>query len=203
MNFLAHTYLSGNSEEIRIGNFIGDFVKGNDYNNYSLKIKKGIIYHREIDDFTDKHKIVKKSKQRLQSKYNKYSGIIIDIFYDHFLAKNWNSYSTISLDDFSTQFYAQLKSNYSILPLKAKEIIPSVINNNWFKTYSTLEGIEKVLNGMSKRTSLPNNTKFAIETINKNYALFEKEFYLFINEIIEHFEKKYKLSIKKVINNSF
>lgn len=197
MNFLAHTYLSGNSEEIRIGNFIGDFVKGSDYNKYSLKIKKGIIYHREIDDFTDRHKIVKKSKQRLQSEYHKYLGIVIDIFYDHFLAKNWDIYSKTPLNEFSSQFYCQLTNNYSILPLKVKQILPSLIKNDWFNIYKNVEGVERALNGMSIRTSLPHKTQFAIKIINKNYDLFEKEFYLFINEIIEHFEKKYKLSIKK------
>ncbi|MBE9467559.1 MAG: DUF479 domain-containing protein [Bacteroidetes bacterium] len=196
MNFLAHIYLSGNSEELRIGNFIGDFVKGNNYNKYSTNIKKGIIYHREIDYFTDNHKIVKKSKQRLNSEYRKYSGIVIDIFYDHFLAKNWNSYSVIPLNKYSLHFYDQLKNNYSILPLKAKQILPSLINNDWFNIYSNIEGVTRVLNGMSKRTSLPNKTEFAIKSLHKNYDLFENEFSSFFQDIINHFEKNIN-SLKK------
>ncbi len=198
MNLLAHTYLSGRSEEIKIGNFIGDFIKGNDYNKYPVQIKKGIIYHREIDDFTDRHEIVKQSKQRLKSEYHKYSGIIVDIFYDHFLAKNWDYYSATPLNEFSSQFYSLLTKNYSILPLKAKQILPSLIENNWFVLYSSIEGIERALNGMERRTSLPQKKQFAIKILDNNYNLFEKEFIDFFKQTITHFENKLKINIKNL-----
>ena len=90
MNFLAHIYLSGDDPNIQLGNFIGDFVKGrNLVEQFGHEIAKGIELHRAIDEFTDKHPIVKLSKVRLREKYRHYAPVIVDIFYDHYLAKNW------------------------------------------------------------------------------------------------------------------
>ena len=82
MNYLAHTFLSGTDDEIIVGNFIGDYVKGRDYNLYSPAVKKGILLHRRIDSYTDKHKIVHQSMSYFAPRYHKYAGIIIDILYD-------------------------------------------------------------------------------------------------------------------------
>ena len=92
MNFLAHIYLSGDDPELKIGNFIADAVKGKKYTTYPQKIQEGIILHRKIDSFTDAHPIVKKSASRLFSKYGHYNSVIVDILYDHFLAKNWKAH---------------------------------------------------------------------------------------------------------------
>ena len=93
MNFLSHLYLAGNSEGLIIGNFIADSVKGSAYNNFSKEIQQGLILHRKIDSFTDSHPVVEQSKQRLRAKYKKYSSVIVDIYYDHYLAINWKKYS--------------------------------------------------------------------------------------------------------------
>ncbi len=95
MNFLAHLYLSKKNKNILIGNFIADAVKGKKHNLYSKEVQAGILLHREIDNYTDNHPIVRKSKRRLNKRYGHYNGVIIDILYDHFLAKNWNNYSEI------------------------------------------------------------------------------------------------------------
>ncbi len=98
MNFLAHLYLSPDNTEIIIGNFIADHIVGNKFQQYSDAIQKGIMLHREIDTYTDAHAIVRRSKRRLNERYRHYNGVIIDIFYDHFLAVNWNTYSNIPLN---------------------------------------------------------------------------------------------------------
>ncbi|MGB5463037.1 MAG: DUF479 domain-containing protein, partial [Aureibaculum sp.] len=100
MNYLAHIYLSGDDDYIKIGNFIADRVKGKEYLNYQTEIQYGILLHRQIDTFTDQHSIVKKSKLRLHERYSHYDGVIIDILYDHFLAKNWKIYSEIPLNKY-------------------------------------------------------------------------------------------------------
>ena len=107
MNFLAHLYLSKNNKNILIGNFIADAVKGKKYQNYSKEIQAGILLHREIDNYTDAHPVVRKSKQRLNKRYKHYDGVIIDILYDHFLAKNWHNYSDIPLDIYAENVYSQ------------------------------------------------------------------------------------------------
>src|SRR5690606_38990711 len=92
MNFLSHLYLSGKSTEIIIGNFIGDFVKGAKMDDYPPEVTKGIKLHREIDFFTDNHPVVMKSKDKLRVKHGHYAGVVVDMFYDHFLAVDWESY---------------------------------------------------------------------------------------------------------------
>ncbi|MCK4663411.1 MAG: DUF479 domain-containing protein [Bacteroidales bacterium] len=183
MNFLAHLYLSGNSDGIKIGNFIGDAIKGSDYNKYENNIRKGILLHRKIDYFTDKHSVFKKSKFRLNGKYKKHSGIVIDIFYDHFLSVNWEKYSNQSLNSFVKESYNLLLNNYSVLPQKVKFFLPFMIKNNWLELYSEINGIERVLNGMSKKTSLPQHTEFAINTLNNHYNDFQNEFCMFFSDI--------------------
>ncbi|MGB0879588.1 MAG: ACP phosphodiesterase, partial [Polaribacter sp.] len=111
MNFLAHLYLSNSNTNIMIGNFIADHIRGNKFKHFHPKIQQGILLHRQIDTFTDRHSIVRKSKRRLHERYRHYDGVIIDIFFDHFLAKNWNKYSDIPLAEYIDTFYKSLVKN--------------------------------------------------------------------------------------------
>ena len=120
MNFLAHIYLSGNNHFLKLGNFIADAVKGKTYSKYPLEIQQGILLHRKIDSFTDHHPIFKKSVSRLFPTHRHYSRVIIDIFYDHFLAKEWNTYSNIPLNTYINDFYSLLNDNYEYLPKRIK-----------------------------------------------------------------------------------
>ena len=116
MNFLAHLYLSFDNKEVMVGNFIADSIRGNKFNNFSPEIQKGIILHRNIDTYTDQHPVVRESKRRLHKRYRHYDGVIIDLFFDHFLAKNWNNYSRIPLIVYSESLYKLLHNSYKILP---------------------------------------------------------------------------------------
>jgi acyl carrier protein phosphodiesterase len=167
MNFLAHLYLSGNNEEIIVGNFIGDYVKGSDYMNYPENIKKGLLLHRHIDSFTDCHPVTRKSKQHVESQYRKYAGIVIDIFYDFLLASEWERYSNISLEDFVENTFSILKKYYDVFPQGIKNWFPNFIRNNWLMSYSYERGVEMVLHRMASRTSLPEFTDFAMEVLDK------------------------------------
>ena len=127
MNFLAHLYLSGNNEEVIFGNFIADGVKGNQMNGYSAGIRDGIRLHREIDRYTDNHPVVKQSKSRLSPKYRMFSGVIVDLFYDHFLSKYWQEFSQKELNDFVSKTYQLLIKSYDLLPPRPKRILPFMI----------------------------------------------------------------------------
>lgn len=185
MNYLAHIYLSGKNDEIKIGNFIADAVKGNQYLNFSSDIQKGILLHRKIDTFTDQHAITKQSRNRIRPIYGKYSGIVIDIFYDHFLATNWKKYSDENFSKFIKNFYWNLFLNYHILPARIKYAFPFMVLNNWLNQYKTIEGTQQVLTRMSIRTSLPDFTKIAIEELNKNYIEYERDFFEFFEDLIQ------------------
>ncbi len=191
----THTYLSGGNEEIIVGNFMGDYVKGKNYLLFPEQVKKGILIHRDIDSFTDMHKVTRQSKQRLASRYHKYAGIIIDIFYDHFLASLWDSYSTLPLNEFVSRTYDLLKRNYKVLPDSIKRWLPTFLENNWMMTYSSVEGIELVLERMSANTSLPDHSAFAVEVLRDQYSIFMEDFLEFFPEIVEFLEEKYEIKI--------
>ncbi len=186
MNFLAHLHLSGNDPNILVGNFIGDFVKGKQVESYEPGIAKGIFLHRAIDYFTDKHQIVAKSKGRLRDKYRHYSGVIIDIFYDHFLASNWGQYHSKPLDKFAEEAYDLVLSYEEILPEKALYILPYMMKNNWLVSYARIEGISTVLYGMSKRTKFHSRMEEATKELEEYYELFQKEFEEFYPELVNH-----------------
>tara|TARA_R110000850_G_scaffold274786_2_gene412790 strand:+ start:20121 stop:20723 length:603 start_codon:yes stop_codon:yes gene_type:complete len=192
MNFLAHIYLSGTDEEIIIGNFIADGIKGKQYLKFPPGIQKGILLHREIDTFTDAHPIVRQSTKRLHKNYGHYSGIIVDILYDHFLAKNWNQYSKVPLTTFVENFYNLLHNHYHILPLRIQKMMPHMISDNWLLSYATIPGIGKILFQMNYRTQNKSKMNFAVEELELHYDDFENEFTLFFAELIPFCNKKRK-----------
>ncbi len=192
MNFLAHILLSGENDQIKIGNFIADAIKGNNYKGYNEAIQKGIYFHRKIDSFTDSHAIVKISKRRLHERYKHYDGVIIDILYDHFLAKNWTTYSQIPLEDYSKTFYNLLNFNFDILPEKVRNFLPYMIQGDWLYNYRTLEGIEKVLIGLNKRTKNRSQMHLAIEDLKLHYTEFDNDFTTFFNDLQQFCLKELK-----------
>lgn len=184
MNFLAHLYLSQNNTELMLGNFIADAVRGNKYTHFPEEIQKGIILHRHIDTYTDQHEIVRKSKRRLHKRYNHYAGVIIDLFYDHFLAKNWNDYSAIPLDVYSNSFYKLLHTNYEILPEKTQHMLPYLEQYDWLYNYQFFDGMQQVLEGMNRRTKLKSQMNLAIEDLKIHHAEFESDFTIFFKDLI-------------------
>ena len=188
MNFLAHIFLSGNNDLIKIGNFMADGIRGNDYLEYPEEIQKGIILHRAIDTFTDAHPIWRKSKHRLHERYGHYSGVIIDILYDHFLAKNWNQYTDEKLEDYVERFYQSLKDNYEILSPKTKKLMPYMIESNWLVSYASIAGIERILFQMDYRTKHRVHMQNAIQELQDFYTEFEDEFNLFFKDLIKMVE---------------
>ncbi len=200
MNFLAHTYLSGSNDEIVIGNFKGDYVKGKNYIHLPELVRKGVMIHRDIDTFTDAHSITRRSRLRLVEGYHKYAGVIVDIFYDHFLAISWQKYCGIPLRDYVDRTYDILKRNYKTLPQGIKVWFPTFLENNWMLAYQNVEGIELVLERMSANTSLPDHTSFAIRRLREQYDDFLGEFGEFFPAIIDFIENKYKIDISSQIN---
>ncbi len=184
MNYLAHIYLSRDHELITIGNFMADHIKGNKYKNFSEDLQKGILLHRQIDSFTDTHKIVKISKRRLNDRYGLYRGVVIDIFYDHFLAKNWKNYSEIDLPTYTQNFYDSLNRNFDILPDKIKYMSKYLIRDNWLLSYAEMDGIQKVLEGMNRRTKNRSQMYLAINDLEAHYGDFETDFQQFFDELI-------------------
>lgn len=192
MNFLAHIYLSGENDLVTIGNFIADGIKGKDYKKFPEDIQKGILLHRYIDTFTDAHETVRKSTKRLHEKYGHYSGVIVDILYDHFLAKNWDKYSTVSLENYVNLFYHSLETNYDLLPLRIKKMLPFMMTDNWLLSYASIDGISRVLDGMNRRTNNRSGMNEAVQELEEFYKEFETEFTAFFKELIHFSNLKLK-----------
>jgi acyl carrier protein phosphodiesterase len=193
MNYLAHIYLSGENDLLKIGNFMADSIHGNKFNDYPTEIRKGILLHRSIDSFTDMHPVYRQSKHRLHAKYGHYSGVIMDIFYDHFLAKNWDKYSEEKLESFVGNFYHLLKNNYDLLTEKAKGILPYMIGRNWLVSYASIEGLEMILFQMDHRTKNKVAMHESIVELKQFYSEFEQEFILYFEELIQHCKDKLTL----------
>ncbi|GEC78717.1 ACP phosphodiesterase [Flavobacterium aquatile] len=190
MNFLAHIYLSGNNDMLKIGNFMADSIRGHHYLDYPDDIRKGILLHRYIDTFTDAHPIYRKSKHRLHEKYGHYSGVIMDIVYDHYLAKNWSKYSNEKLEDYADSFYKLLQDNCEILTDKIQKMMPSMIARNWLVSYATLDGLEMILFQMDYRTKHRVHMQEAIVEVKQFYTEFEEEFTLYFEELEQHCQEK-------------
>ncbi len=189
MNFLAHLYLSGEDEDLMLGNFIADMVKGRQIEKFHQGIINGILLHRKIDAFTDTHPTVEKSKMRLRNKYRLYSSVIVDMYYDHYLARNWQEYSNHSLEDFVKHVYNMLLKNYFLLPVRARYMIPFMITSNWLVGYSHLDRLQQVFEGMARRTPFRSGMENAVIDLVAYYKDFETEFHSFFPELVLYVEK--------------
>ena len=149
-----------------------------------------MLLHRHIDTFTDAHKTVRQSTKRLHKKYGHYSGIIVDILYDHFLAKNWNTYCDIPLVDYVESFYDSLETHYNVLPVRIQKMIPYMLADNWLLSYASIEGIGKVLDGMNRRTKNRSSMNEAVIELKEFYEEFENEFSVFFEELIATSQEK-------------
>jgi acyl carrier protein phosphodiesterase len=192
MNFLAHIYLSGDDDFVKIGNFMADSIRGSQYLDYPNSLQKGILLHRHIDSFTDAHPIYRKSKHRLHEKYGHYSGVIMDIAYDHFLAKNWSKYSNEKLEDYAADFYQLMQDNYEILTERTKGMLPYMIGRNWLVSYATIAGLEMILFQMDYKTKHRAHMQEAIVEIQDFYTEFESEFFQFFEELVLSCQQKLK-----------
>lgn len=190
MNFLAHIYLSGDNDLIKIGNFMADGIRGKQFETYPYEIQKGILLHREIDTFTDAHPIFRESTKRLHENYHHYAGVIVDILYDHFLAKNWSTYSDEQLVHFVDRFYNSLYDNYTFLSAKTQDLMPYMIKQNWLLSYQTVAGIQNILTQMDRRTKNQSKMQFATNELLAHYDDFEIEFTKFFEDLRKHSQQK-------------
>lgn len=184
MNFLAHIYLSGENEEVKLGNFFGDFIKGRQVQVYSQAIQAGIHLHRFIDRFTDSHEVVRKSKLRLRGEFRHYSPVIVDVFYDHFLAKNWRNYHRQDLIAYTEEFYKLALRHKQAFPEKAGYMLNYMAADNWLYGYRYTEGIRRALSSMARRTSFVSGMERAHLALEEHYAAFEAEFRLFFPQLV-------------------
>lgn len=195
MNYLAHLYLSGDSEKLLVGNFIGDYVKGNRYLQYHSDIAKGILLHRHIDSFTDQHLLHREAKKYFREDFGHYSGIVIDFLYDHFLAGNWSRYSEISLCWFAKRAHSVLLSHFTELPLRVQGFLPFLIQNKRLESYATVDGIIQSMQIMGKYSSLPAKSELARKILLENYDDLQTNFFGFMKEAMIYVKDEFEINL--------
>jgi acyl carrier protein phosphodiesterase len=197
MNYLAHVYLSGDNDELAIGNFIADQVKGKSYISYPQGIRNGILLHRKIDQFTDQHLLFKKNVSLIFPHHRHYSRVIVDMFFDHFLAAHWNDHHSISLEKFSNDFYLLLQQHKGSLPLKTQKLLPVMSLHNWFLAYRSIEGLQRILFQMSQRTQFPSKMDEAIHDLKRHYNKIESDFHTFFEEL-KHYTQQERIGFNEL-----
>lgn len=202
MNILAHAYLSGVSPRptgslgqhtgLLIGNFIGDFIKGDPASpRHKLTTAEvaGIRLHRSIDTFTDAHADVAAVRELLRPRCHKYAGVAVDVFFDHFLAVRFEPLTGESLSEFIHFFYTTLQQNRNRLPAEAARMLDAMIRYDWITNYQTSEGIDRSLTGLSRRTAFPSGLDTAILDFEHYYERVGHYFTRFWPTLVDHVQQ--------------
>jgi acyl carrier protein phosphodiesterase len=185
MNYLAHMFLSDGTPEGLIGNLAGDFVRGIDVSMLTPGLQAGVALHRAVDRFTDAHPVVKRSRERLPESWRHYRGVLVDVFYDHFLARDFSIYANEPLGAFAARVYRALRANYDSLPPRLRSASPVMIERDWLRAYAHVEGLHVVLQGMSRRARRPVALHDSVATLVQHYAAFESDFKSFFPELVQ------------------
>ncbi len=183
MNYLAHLFLAGDHPETILGNFIADHVKGSDIMKFPEHVRKGISMHRAVDTFTDNHPVVRRSILRLRDDFRKYAGVIVDMYYDHYLSAHWDDYSTLDIHSFTKSRYDILNSFQPLLPVRSARLLFYMEKQNWLVSYSNLDGMQQAFNGMARRTSFDSKMEDAVVNLKAGYPEFREEFMEFFPEL--------------------
>jgi acyl carrier protein phosphodiesterase len=188
MNYLAHTFLSQGSDAAIVGALLGDFVKGTIDDRYAPAIRDAIRLHRAIDRYTDQHDTVKASRALVSRERRRFAGILVDVFYDHFLAANWNRFSTTPLEAFTTRVYAALQPQVATYPERLQRVLPHMARENWLASYAEIDSVDAALNGIARRFKRFPRARVladAVQELTDNYAALESDFLAFFPELVE------------------
>ncbi len=186
MNYLGHMVLSGGDEKILLGNFLWDHVSNKTLHLYDSSIQKGIELHREIDLFTDSHPISRELRAMLFDQYRHRSRVILDLFYDHFLAFDFRDFQGVSLSDYVIKVSDILQNQLHLMPESAKNYFIAMEKYGWLACYASIDGIRLILNQMSRRKDIE-PMGMSVSILKKHYTYFRAQTHKFLNEIISHF----------------
>lgn len=189
--------LARNSDELMLGGFIADAVKGKKYLEYEKEISKGILLHRFIDNFTDTHKEVSELKKLLRPQFGLLSGVAIDMIYDHILAKHWNEFNTDSLETFCNRAYLVFEKYVSIMPERNQQMLAYMRKENWLLNYAHIEGMTRSFNGMSRRIRKGELLIHAPQFILDNEIVLKESFFRFYPELMKACEEE-KIRLKSL-----
>jgi len=186
MNFLAHIFLSGSDDELLLGSFIADHVKGKAVFKYPERVRHGIFHHRAIDRFTDTHPQYIQTRTRLKDACGRYAGVIADVFYDHFLSAGWQDYSDLPLREVTSRVFNLLEVNKTLLPPRTSRMLPFLKDSGWLEAYGTFEGLSAALEGLERRSKQWTSTRAALDELSRHYSSYRRDFIIFFPEAITY-----------------
>jgi acyl carrier protein phosphodiesterase len=186
MNYLAHLFCSPASPDSQLGNFIADFVKGRVDGRFPRAVEEGIRDHRTADLFTDSHEIFSASRRLISRERRRFSGVIIDVLYDHFLTTGWDRYSSVGLDEFVGTVYENLGRHEAPLPHPVRLVIERMIREDWLRSYGTVDGLDRTFWRISRRLSRENTLGSAVVELEANYSALHGHFHRFFPRLLAH-----------------
>jgi acyl carrier protein phosphodiesterase len=216
MNYLAHLFLAGPNAESLLGNLAGDFVKGRlewsagvppavtgrparsqtaaerdarqlrPGRPLSLEIRRGIVQHRKIDEFTDTHPAVGAFRRVIAAEHGHYARVIADVFFDHFLACDWNDYSQESFDDFLRRVFAALDPLVDAMPGRLRFVYPMMRDGRWLESYADFDGIHIALRNLSRRFSRAPQLEGSTQLLRDARGTLHAHFRRFFPDVVEY-----------------
>ncbi|MDJ0741588.1 MAG: ACP phosphodiesterase [Gammaproteobacteria bacterium] len=183
MNYLAHLLLSDPDPESLVGSLMGDFVKGRVDAALPPALRRAIILHRRIDSYTDAHAGVRRSRCRVSPAYRRYAGILVDLFYDHVLARRWSDYADVPLEVFARRVHAALRRHHADLPARMQHSMAYLVGNDLLLSYRGVAGIGRALHGIERRLKRPSGLGAAVAELQRDYAGFADDFALFFPQL--------------------
>lgn len=165
---------------------LGDFVKGAPSAAWEAAVRAAILRHRAIDRYTDSHPIVAASRSLIPPERRRFAGILVDIFYDHFLARHWAQYHPAPLAQFTSEVYAVLLSQQPLLPARLQRMLPWMVADDWLASYADIASVDAALNGIARRFRFPDRARVLQEGVidlERNYASLEEHFATFFPDL--------------------
>lgn len=190
MNYLAHLLLSEPEPLARLGNLAGDFLKGADVRSLHPTIQRGIALHHQIDTYTDRHPLVRQSKARVEPPYCRLAGVLVDVFYDHFLAVHWETYGIGTLEAFVQEVYTDLQHYQALLPPSLQRALPFMVAGDWLTAYRQVSGIAMILERMARRSRRSPLLASSICVLHHHYNALEQDFHQFFPLLTRDVQQK-------------
>lgn len=156
MNFLAHAVLAGADPALIVGGVVGDWIKGPLPGTLPADLARGVALHRAIDSFAEGHPAFRASRARVSPARRRYAGVLVDIFYDHLLARDWAEHGPAPLPAYCAGIYRHIAERLDELPAPAHHALQLMVRENWLGSYADIDGIADVLRRMALRARLPN-----------------------------------------------
>jgi acyl carrier protein phosphodiesterase len=186
MNWLAHLYLSEPTPVFRLGNLLPDLVSASVLAGLPPEFQPGIQCHRRIDAFTDEHPIFRRSIRRIEPPFQRYGGVLVDIFYDHILAREWDSFATLPLPEFAAEIYASFETQWSHVPAEGRPRLEAMCRTDWLCAYGKISGITEALTRIGARLRRPIDLAATVPLLVRDYEAFCGDFAEFFPQLIAH-----------------